>query len=110
MSQEPPPVHQAAKFAARPDIQQRIAEARPAREVAAIGRTPSLGIDPGWNAQCVHVIRWVLRMKRETNRAEIDACWQPPTTGPSSRSPHAPPLVVHERDPAMGRPDLEVVR
>ena len=32
-----------------------------------------LGIDPGWNAQRVDVMRWVLRMKREANRAQIDA-------------------------------------
>ena len=30
-------------------------------------------IDPGWNAQRVDVMRWVLRMKREANRAGIDA-------------------------------------
>ena len=66
-------VYQAAKFGARPDIQQRIAEAPTARDAAAIGRTPSLGIDPGWNAQRVDVMRWVLRMKREANAAAIDA-------------------------------------
>ena len=66
-------VYQAAKFATRPDVQQRIAEAPTARKAAAIGRTPGLGIDPGWNAQRVDVMRWVLRMKRESNAAEIDA-------------------------------------
>ena len=66
-------LYQTAKFPARPDIQQRIAEAPTARQAAAIGRTPGLGIDPGWNAQRVHVMRWVLRMKREANAAEIDA-------------------------------------
>ena len=66
-------VYQAAKFAARPEIQQRIAEAPTAREAAAIGRTPGLGIDPGWNARRVDVMRWVLRMKREANQDEIDA-------------------------------------
>ena len=65
-------LYQAAKFAPRPDIQQRIAEAPTAREAAAIGRTPDLGIDPGWNARRVDVMRWVLRMKREANPAEID--------------------------------------
>ena len=65
--------YQACKFPARPDIQQRIAEAPTAREAAAIGRTPGLGIDPGWNARRVDVMRWVLRMKREANPAEIDA-------------------------------------
>ena len=48
---------QASKFPARPDIQQRIAEAPTAREAAAIGRTPGFGIDPGWNAQRVDVMR-----------------------------------------------------
>ena len=65
--------YQACKFPARPDVQQRIAEAPTAREAAAIGRAPGLGIDPRWNAQRVDVMRWVLRMKREANRAEIDA-------------------------------------
>ena len=66
-------VYQAAEFAAHPDIQPRIAEAPTAREAATIGRTPGLGIDPGWNAQRVDVMRWVLRVKREANAAEIDA-------------------------------------
>ena len=66
-------IYQAAKFAGHPDVQQRIAEAPTARQAAAIGRTPDLGIDPGWNAQRVDVMRWVLRMKREANAAEIDA-------------------------------------
>ena len=66
-------LYQAAKFPAHPHIQRRIAEAPTAREAAAIGRTPGLGIDPGWNAQRVDVMRWVLRMKREANAAEIDA-------------------------------------
>ena len=66
-------LYQAAKFAARPDVQQRIAEVPTARQAAAIGRTPGFGIDPGWNTQRVDVMRWVLRMKRETNAAEIDA-------------------------------------
>ena len=65
--------YQACKFPARPGVQQRIAEAPTAREAAAIGRTPGVGIDPGWNAQRVDVMRWVLRMKREANRDEIDA-------------------------------------
>ena len=44
-----------------------------AKETAANGRPTDLGIDPGWNAQRVDVMHWVLRMKREVNRAEIDA-------------------------------------
>ena len=66
-------LYQACKFPARPDVQQRIAEAPTPREAAAIGRTPGLGIDPGWNAQRVDVMRWVLRKKREANRRKIDA-------------------------------------
>ena len=66
-------LYQACKFPARPDIQQRIAEAPTPREAAAMGRTPGPGIDPGWNAQRVDVMRWVLRMKREANRDGIDA-------------------------------------
>ena len=66
-------VYQAGKFGARPDIQRCIAEAPTAREAATIGRTPRLGIDPGWNGQRVDVMRWVLRLKREANAPEIDA-------------------------------------
>ena len=62
-------LYQAAKFSARPDVQRRIAGAPTPKEAAAIGRTPGLGIDPGWNAQRVDVMRWVLRMKREADRA-----------------------------------------
>ena len=58
-------VYQAGKFGTRPDVQRRIAEASTAKDAVAIGRTPSLGIDPDWNAQRVDVMRWVLRMKRE---------------------------------------------
>ena len=66
-------LYQAAKFRARPDIQQGLARALSARAAAAIGRTPGLGIDPRWNGQRVDVMRWVLRMKRKANPAEIDA-------------------------------------
>ena len=66
-------LYQAAKFAARPDVQRRIADAPTPKAAAAIGRTPGLGIDPGWNAQRVDVMRWMLRMKREANRVAIDA-------------------------------------
>ena len=66
-------LYQAAKFGTRSDIQQQIAAARTAREAAAIGRTPGFSIDPGWNAQRVDVMRWVLRLKREANAAEFDA-------------------------------------
>ena len=86
--------YQACKFPARPDVQQRIAEAPTAREAASIGRTPGLGIDPGWNAQRVDVMRWVLRMKREANRAEIDAVLA--ATG------DRPIVEVSTRDPWWG--------
>ena len=86
--------YQACKFPARPDVQQRIAEASTAREAAAIGRTPGLGIDPGWNAQRVDVMRWVLRMKREANAAEIDAVLA--ATG------DRPIVEVSTRDPWWG--------
>ena len=87
-------LYQAAKFAARPDVQQRIAEAPTAREAAAIGRTPGLGIDPDWNAQRVDVMRWVLRLKREANAAEIDAVLA--ATG------DRPIVEVSSRDPWWG--------
>ena len=87
-------VYQAGKFPARPGVQQRIAEAPTAREAAAIGRTPGLGIDPGWNAQRVDVMRWVLRLKREANAAEIDAVLA--ATG------ERPIVEVSTRDPWWG--------
>ena len=87
-------VYQAAKFPACPDVQQRIAEAPTAREAAAIGRTPGLGFDSGWNAQRVDVMRWVLRMKREANAVEIDAVLA--ATG------ERPIVEVSSRDPWWG--------
>ena len=87
-------LYQAAKFAARPEIQQRIAEAPTAREAAAIGRTPGLGIAPGWNPQRVDVMRWVLRCKREANRDEIDTVLA--ATG------ERPIVEVSTRDPWWG--------
>ena len=86
--------YQACKFPARPDVQQRIAAAPTAREAAAIGRTPGLGIDPGWNAQRVDVMRWVLRMKRESNAAEIDAVL--------AETGERPIVEVSTRDPWWG--------
>ena len=87
-------LYQAAKFAGQPDVQLRIAEAPTAREAATIGRTPGLGIDPGWNAQRVHVMRWVLRMKREANTAEIDAVL--------AETADRPIVEVSTRDPWWG--------
>ena len=66
-------LYQAAKFAAAPEVQRRIAGARTAREAAAIGRGEQAGLDPRWNDQRVNAMRWVLRMKREANAAAIDA-------------------------------------
>ena len=86
--------YQACKFPAHPHIQRRIAKAPTAREAAAIGRTPGLGIDPGWNAQRVDVMRWVLRLKREANAAEIDAVLA--ATG------ERPIVEVSTRDPWWG--------
>ena len=87
-------LYQAAKFDAHPDVQRRIAEAPTPREAAAIGRTPGLGIDPGWNAQRVDVMRWVLRMKREANHVAIDAVLA--ATG------ERPIVEVSTRDPWWG--------
>ena len=87
-------LYQAAKFAGHPDVQQRIAEAPTARQAAAIGRTPDLGIGPGWNAQRVDVMRWVLRMKREANAAEIDAVL--------AETGERPIVEVSTRDPWWG--------
>ena len=87
-------VYQAGKFGTCPDVQQRIAEAPTAREAAAIGRTPGFGIDPDWNAQRVDVMRWVLRLKREANAAEIDAVLRHLIRAPDAVVPEGP-----ERDP-----------
>ena len=87
-------LYQACKVPAHPEIQQRIAEAPTARQAASIGRTPGLGIDPGWNAQRVDVMRWVLRMKRESNAAEIDAVL--------AESGERPIVEVSARDPWWG--------
>ncbi len=86
--------YQACKFPARADVQQRIAEAPTARQAAAIGRTPGLGIDPGWNARRVNVMRWVLRLKREANAAEIDAVL--------AKTGDRPIVEVSTRDPWWG--------
>ena len=66
-------LYQAAKFGAAPAVQRRIARAPTARAAAAIGRGEKAGLDPDWNAQRVNAMRWVLRMKREANAADIDA-------------------------------------
>ena len=66
-------LYQAAKFAAAPAVQRRIAHAPTAREAAAIGRGTAAGMSPDWNAQRVNAMRWVLRLKREANAASIDA-------------------------------------
>ena len=86
--------YQTCKFPAHPYVQQRIAEAPTARDAAAIGRTPGLGIDPGWNAQRVDVMRWVLRLKREANAAEIDAVL--------AETGERPIVEVSTRDPWWG--------
>ena len=100
-------VYQAAKFGARPDVQRRIAEAPTAREAAAIGRTPGLGIDAGWNAQRVAVMRWVLRMKREANQAEIDAVLAAtgdrPIVEVSTRDPWWGARPVADRNPVISQ-------
>ena len=41
-------LYQAAKFAARPDLQERIAMAATAKEAKVIGGTGGASIDPGW--------------------------------------------------------------
>ena len=87
-------VYQACKFAAHPDVQQRIAEATTPAQAAAIGRTPGLGIDPGWNGQRVDVMRWVLRLKREANPVEIDALL--------AATADRPIVEVSTRDPWWG--------
>ena len=59
-------LYQAAKFAARPDLQGRIAMTATAKE--AIGGTGGASIDPGWDRMRIDAMRWVLRRKREIDR------------------------------------------
>ena len=87
-------LYQTAKFGAAPAVQRRIAVAPTAREAAAIGRSEKTGLDPRWNAQRANVMRWVLRMKREANTAEIDATLA--ATG------DRPIVEVSTRDPWWG--------
>ena len=87
-------LYQAAKFAAAPDVQRRIASAPTAREAAAIGRGTAEGLSPDWHAQRVNAMRWVLRMKREANAARIDAAL--------ARSGDRPIVEVSTRDPWWG--------
>ena len=90
----------------------RSAPAPDAFRTAGIGRTQGLGIDPGWNAWRVGVMRWVLRMKREANEAEIDAVLA--ATGTLTRRSATPAVVVHEgpaHDPPMScRPAGDTAR
>ena len=82
-------LYQAAKFAAAPDVQRRIASAPTAREAATIGRRTA-GLSPDWHAQRVNAMRWVLRMKREANAAQVDAAL--------TRSGDRPIVEVSTRD------------
>ena len=83
-------LYQAAKFAAAPEVQRRIARTPTAREAAAFGR----GTSDGWNAQRVNAMRWVLRMKREANADAIDAAL--------ARSGDRPIVEVSTRDAWWG--------
>ena len=87
-------LYQAAKFAAAPEVQRRIARAPTAREATAIGRRTPDGLNPDWNVQRVNAMRWVLRMKREANAAWIDAAL--------ARSGDRPIVEVSTRDAWWG--------
>lgn len=87
-------LYQAAKFASRPDIQRRIAEAGTPREAARIGRIPDPGPDAGWNDQRIDVMRWVIRMKREANPGIIEDALR--------RTGHRPIVEISTRDPWWG--------
>ena len=87
-------LYQAAKFAAAPAVQRRIACAPTPREAAVIGRGTASGLHPDWNAQRVNAMRWVLRMKREANAAWIAAAL--------ARSGDRPIVEVSTRDAWWG--------
>ena len=87
-------LYQATKFPACPDVQARIAAAPTARAAAAIGRTPDQGLDPDWPKRRIAAMRWVLRIKRESNPASIDAVL--------ARSADRPIVEVSTRDPYWG--------
>ena len=87
-------LYQAAKYASRPDIQERIAAAARPGDAARIGRTPEPGPDAGWNDQRVNVMRWVIRMKREANPDLIDAALE--------RTGQRPIVEISRRDAFWG--------
>ena len=77
-------LYQAAKFAARPNLQERIALVPTAKEAKALGGTGGGGIDPDWDRIRIDVMRWGLRRKRETDRV-LAATGDRPTVEVSTR-------------------------
>ena len=87
-------VYQAGKFGARrmssgASPKRRRRGRRPPSDVRRVSAST-----PGWNTQRVDVMRWVLRMKREANTAEIDAVLA--ATG------DRPVVEISTRDPWWG--------
>ena len=85
-------LYQAAKFPHLPDIQERIARAPTPRAAKTIGR--SHPIQPDWNAQRVNAMRWVLRMKYESNAPTIHEVL--------ARTGERPIVEVSAHDPFWG--------
>ena len=84
-------LYQAAKFPHRPDVQARIARAPTTRAAKTIGRSHPIQLD--WNTQRVNAMRWVLRMKYESNAPRIDEVLARTGERPVGRSLRPRPLL-----------------
>lgn len=88
-------LYQALKFPNRSDVQARIAKAEKAIVAKEIGRAEPLRSD--WNEVRVDAMRYVLRVKRETNQQLIDEALRRTCTRPIVE-------VSHQRRRPVGSP------
>ena len=86
-------LYQTAKFGPSPEVQQQIANTSAARDAARIGRSAE-GMNPEWNSQRIDVMRWIIRVKHETNPGEIGALL--------ARTADKPIVEISTRDPFWG--------
>ena len=80
---------QACKFPGNPDLQARIAEAKTPREAKIAARSAPLDDIHIWNRRRANVMRWVIRVKYESNstllRAVLDCTGDSPIVENSAR-------------------------